>query len=232
MSVTINTVNIKYEKTAPAGGAPSFLTSDGETELWYISDADNVTIVTGVSQWNDMSGHSRNLLQATGADQPTFNSSTGIAFDGTSDYLETAAFTAISPPLTLYLVFLMPAYQQWSTLFSYNGSPVVRIVETWESGRLEFSDGTYDLQLTSVPINTWGVITIIVNGASSSIQLNDHTPVTGTMSTAALNGFAAGTYSSDFAYVTFKEIIVRSVAETSDNKTSVIDYLMTTYSIA
>ncbi len=54
-------------------------------ELWLKADAGTSTIInnTGVSQWNDQSGNSNNVLQGTAASQPTYrsNSTDNINFN-------------------------------------------------------------------------------------------------------------------------------------------------------
>ncbi len=63
--------------------------------IWLKSD--NGVIMNGstVSQWTDLSGSGNNATQATSANQPTVNTSTGfpnslpaIVFDGSSDYMQ------------------------------------------------------------------------------------------------------------------------------------------------
>jgi hypothetical protein len=46
-------------------------------KLWLRADTGIVT-ATGVSQWNDMSGNGNNFIQATGAAQPQYNTSTAL----------------------------------------------------------------------------------------------------------------------------------------------------------
>jgi len=75
-----------------AGGlwTPTNLTGKA---LWYdASDASTITIATGVSQWNDKSGNSRNLVQATTSKQPTWNSVDTITTDGVNDLLVSSTF--------------------------------------------------------------------------------------------------------------------------------------------
>jgi hypothetical protein len=63
-----------------------------------------------VSQLDDMSGNGRHLVQATTTLQPILdqaalvNGYPPVKFDGTDDYLQTAAFTAIAQPFTVWLV--------------------------------------------------------------------------------------------------------------------------------
>lgn len=80
------------------------------TQLWFdADDAATITIATGVSQWNDKSGNGRNVVQATGGNQPSVqaNNQNGhdiIRFDG-NDYLRgTSGLTGLAQNIgTVYL---------------------------------------------------------------------------------------------------------------------------------
>jgi hypothetical protein len=70
-------------------------------QLWLdASDATTISIGTGVSQWNDKSGNTRNAIQATAASQPAYitagkNGLNLVRFDGSNDGLQ-GAFTTLS----------------------------------------------------------------------------------------------------------------------------------------
>ena len=101
---TIN--NINYNVT-------SWLPSLLNTALWLdASDASTITIATGVSQWNDKSGNSRYLTQATGANQPTIstgslNNLNTLVFNGTTQYMTSAASFPITgnPAFSTFIVY-------------------------------------------------------------------------------------------------------------------------------
>jgi hypothetical protein len=64
---------------------------------WWRADAADITIGTGVSQWNDKSGNARHWVQGTGSAQPTFTASDAafnnrgsVTFDGSNDVLTCA----------------------------------------------------------------------------------------------------------------------------------------------
>jgi hypothetical protein len=66
------------------------------TSLWLDgADSSTITTVSGdVSAWNDKSGNSRNVSQATPGSRPTlttFNGLQAVLFDGSSDFLQSAA---------------------------------------------------------------------------------------------------------------------------------------------
>lgn len=71
---------------------------------WYRADQ-GITIATGVSQWNDISGNARHLTQGTGGAQPLFvasavNGKPAVRCDGADDFM-TAAF-ALTQPCTMF----------------------------------------------------------------------------------------------------------------------------------
>jgi hypothetical protein len=62
---------------------------------WYRADQ-GITIVTGVSQWNDLSGNSKHLQQATLTNQPLFvasgiNSQPTVRFDGVDNFMTSSS---------------------------------------------------------------------------------------------------------------------------------------------
>lgn len=82
--------------------------------LWLRADQ-GITIATGVSVWADQSGLGHNLVQGTGANQPTFNASgpNGLPYvtgNGTSQYLK--GVWAQVQPVERFLVLQLPA--SWS----------------------------------------------------------------------------------------------------------------------
>lgn len=85
---------------------------DGLANLagWWRSDQ-GITIATGVSQWNDISGAGNNLVQATGAQQPSYTASDSnyngqptLGFTAGSSTRMAAAGVNIAQPATWYVV--------------------------------------------------------------------------------------------------------------------------------
>ena len=81
-----------------------------EAKAWYdASDASTITESGGaVSQWDDKTSNGRDLVQATGSEQPTIASDT-ISFDGTDDYLENSSpFMYANGEIDVYIVGAVP----------------------------------------------------------------------------------------------------------------------------
>jgi hypothetical protein len=102
---------------AAVASASTFLEIFGSDLLvWYdASDAASITHVAGaVSQWNDKSGNADHLVQATGANQPTY-SATGlggtqpsISFNAAStDFMATSAAAIATAGVSDFAVFIV-----------------------------------------------------------------------------------------------------------------------------
>lgn len=98
-------------KPAASGGAFSPLDIAWHTSFWAEDPAwANPGDGQAVSQWDDASGNGRHATQATAINQPvyrasevTFNNKPAIQGDG-SDFMQTAAFTAMAQPSTLVVI--------------------------------------------------------------------------------------------------------------------------------
>lgn len=96
----------------PAAGGPfSPLDIAWHTAFWAEDPAwTNPGDGVAVAQWNDASGNARHATQATGLNQPvyraseaTFNNRPVVQGDA-SDFMKTAAFTALTQPNTLVVI--------------------------------------------------------------------------------------------------------------------------------
>jgi hypothetical protein len=79
---------------------------------WWLRADKGITIATGVSQWNDLSGNGVNFTQATAANQPTFvsnaiNGCPAVRGDGVNDLLS-ATFPRSAPgtqPFYIWMIY-------------------------------------------------------------------------------------------------------------------------------
>lgn len=207
---------------------PSFLASDGNTDFRYVAESQYITMATGVSQWQDISGSGWHLAQATGTAQPAFSEATGVSFDGTSDFLRNNS-VAVSAPWTIYIVANI-TYAQFSTFFYFNELGSDRLYSMMPD------EVNPTMELGSIAqnyvTNTWYVWTITMDGANSSIQLNDGTPTVASYTNAAIDLLSFASFEgSNWGNLRIKEVIGRAGADTAPNKSAVITYLMNKYAI-
>lgn len=105
----LSAIALRRRATRAAGAA--FVPTDiSGLQAWYdASDAASITDSGGaVSQWNDKSGNTRHLVQATGGAKPTTGSATlngknVLALDG-GDHLLYLGNTAIGPNASVFIV--------------------------------------------------------------------------------------------------------------------------------
>jgi len=99
-------MNPRLLRPTPSGFSPRRLAG---LEAWYdASVLSSVTLTNGfVSQWNDLSGNSRNLTQTTEANRPgtaTINGRQAIDFDGSNDHLLTASEAMARTVFNVHLI--------------------------------------------------------------------------------------------------------------------------------
>lgn len=165
-----------------SGAAPSFVPRALPNILaWYRSDQ-GVTIATGVSQWNDISGNNNNLTQGTGAAQPTltasnasFNNRPTIASTGTQGLTATLTTTE---PFTVWYVGTLAA----------SGTMISNQATTWYSNDTGANTGiTSGVAAAVGPRALTGANSIVaIAGTSGQVWVNQHTG--GTVVNTGLTG--------------------------------------------
>ena len=219
----------------PASNAPSFLTSDGDTELWLIASEESTITKDGsnlVNEWRDYLGSARKVVNTDENSMyyPLWTAG-GVSFDGSVQYL-TGAFT-LTQPETVYIVFTLETYATWRYIFDgITGDVGALLTETtnnvWNAYAGTVSSGK------TLSLNTAYVAAITFNGASSVYQINDDTPITGNFGSSNMGGLTLGRTMGSAgtnADVVIKEVIVRSASDSETNRNAVVTYLINEYSI-
>lgn len=193
----------------------SFSPGDGTITgllAWYRADLGVTLNGSTVSAWADQSGTgdaNKDATQATPANQPTFvashanfNSRAVLSFDGTSDYLKTAAWAATaSQPNTVYSVSRLTAA---ASIFIYDGFAAAArhaIFANAVTGNLTAFGGS---SLNSTVSNT-GVTRAccaLFNGASSAFYVDTYTvaSVSGNAGSASLTGLTIGASNANASF--------------------------------
>lgn len=113
---------------AHPGGPELWTPAQITTQLWFdAADASTVTIATGVSQWNDKSGNARHVVQATGANQPTYgavllNSLPVLTYDATDALRKTSATAGLAQDVGAVSIY---SVRRFTDLLSNASSPVI-----------------------------------------------------------------------------------------------------------
>jgi len=83
-----------------------------------------------VDQWNDLSGNGRHVLNASGdATRPTYDPATGrVTFvKANRTILQSAAFTALAQPNTVFIVYKINTYTNLDIVFTTTGDTLIQM---------------------------------------------------------------------------------------------------------
>lgn len=179
-----------------AGGLPG-PDSVPNLELWLEADLGVLTDVDGVYEWDDQSGNSRNVVQATGTKKPSLDAAAqnglpGILFDGSDDRLAADFGAAIAQPLTVYLAcsgFVAGAYIQDGN----SGSQRPIISDDTGTGGVQAVINAGTKLSAGATAHSPVLVTAVYNGGSSFVGLNggDQT-ASGNSGSSSLYGISLG----------------------------------------
>lgn len=216
--------------------SPAQLTS---LKAWYKSDTGVSLNGAKVTQWNDQSGNSNHLTQATEDKQPGFSASQlngypAIVFDGVDDVLDTAAFT-LNQPETVFIIFKQTTWTDNDTIFDGLGGNSGRLFQRTTTPNIGTYAGDFGPPSADLAVNTFGLITCILNGASSVLQVNNNAEsTTGSVGSSNMGGFTLGDFGDGgaAANISVVEVIVMEAAASADERTSVKNYVSERYGIS
>lgn len=205
--------------------------------LWLRADA-GITLATGVSQWNDMSGGGANATQSTGTLQPTYNASdSSYGHQPTMSYLGSSAQYLIGT-LTLiqpYTVIIVGENDAAASGGFFGGSGTAGGVVYSTAGQL------IQLYSGSVLTGTASIagpcaIAAIFNGGNSAAYVNSSTTanVTGSAGTTAFGStYGLGSNNGAPASLTGKiaEVMVFNNALSSAQISQVFKYIASRYKL-
>lgn len=201
------------------------------------SISSSVTIATGVSQWDDLSGNNRHLLQASGTKQPTYSGSgitSKLIFDGSNDTMQ--ASWGLTQPTTIYLVAKQVTWPG-GTRYLFDGAVANNMIiyQNTSSPRIALYAGAVLGDNAGATIGQMVVITAVFNSTSSSLSVNDNTKVSGNAGAAAGAGITVGSIGGpslgNFCNMEVQEIYVYSAAHSAATQTSIITFLRSKWSI-
>lgn len=175
---------------------------------WFRFNEGITVTGSGVSQWDDVSGNARHLLQGTDAARPALQADGSILFNGTSHFLKTAAFT-LNQPTTVVLVVKQVSWTINDRFFDGNAALGGVLFMSATTPTIAIFAGSTAASNTNLAVGANGVVSAVFNGASSLIQVNANAATTGNAGANNMGGFTLG---ADGANLNFGNIQVYEAA--------------------
>ena len=224
---------------------PPVILYDTNTIAWYDSTVVSSITKDGsnrVSAWADKLGSGHNLLQATGSNQPLYTTN-GIDFNLYGGYANTnlhADFT-YSQPNCIYSVLQVPALNQWwynifgkRNATSYMGPFLANGPDGTTGLRIKaYKDGGGGTVYSPTVDITYGQYYVIRTTFSSTcaLQVNAGSTVTVDSNNLPFNGIDIGNSDYGTQRIILKEMICRTISDTTTNSDLIYAYLKAKYSL-
>jgi len=177
----------------------------------YLNPANNPTAIS-----NGLDGH------------------TTIRFDGTSDYLKDTI--TIAQPVTYYLVMKQITWTDGDNIIGGGGDATLLRQRTSTPNLSIYSGVGWTANNTDLAVDTWAIVRVVFNGASSSIKINNNIATTGNAGTAGATRFCLGAYVvvsnegiSDYANIEVAEIIICQGTVSAEDDANIMAYLHKRY---
>lgn len=184
-----------------------------------------------VGGWKDKTANLNHVLQATTTNKPT-RQTAGIRFDGIDNYLR-CTFGASQAQANE--VWMVADYNGSTSATSY----LFGAIDTSNRAELGMATSKYVLLAGSsfstsiTPTNNKQIHQIIFNGASSALAINGGAASTGNPGAQAMTGLTLGARFDLGAWgnVDIQEFLLFSSAPTADERTSLLSYLNSKWSV-
>lgn len=182
----------------------------------------------GVTQWADQSGNARHLNQATDISKAAIDDDNTIVFDGSNDYLKASPFT-LNQAFTVYMLLNQTTWSSNDYIWDGDagGSTLLRQRSGGASPQLSIFAGNDVGNDANLPLTTWGVVSVVMNGASSFLGVNLNAGATLNPGAQNAGGLTLGCRGDAtlFSNIKARELVVFSAAHDAATRKKVIEYL-------
>jgi len=168
-----------------------------DLQLWL--DASQLGLADGdsVSSWTDLSNKNRHATQATAAKKPVFktniqNGNPVVRFDGTDDWMSTAAWGDLLQPNTIFIVAKIPIAASKIILDGVDSTKRHQFsTGITENTLIQFAGTSATITQLGIRGN-WAIASLAYNSPLSNAYINGVLTNTGNLSTNVLSGLTLG----------------------------------------
>lgn len=208
-------------------------------ELWLRADSiSGLDDGDPVETWTDESGEGNDVTQGTAAKRPLYKTNVQnglpvVRFDGSDDYLQ-RGFT-LAQPYTRISAFKQVSWTVNDRVFSSGpGMSQAPLYQNATTPNLRMYAGTQGPENSNLAVGAFGIVVEVFNGVSSSLQVNNTTPVSGDVGAATPNGITLGAHIDGTlsGEVDIGEVVVYSRLLTAEELDQIKAYLAAKWGVA
>jgi hypothetical protein len=203
-----------------------FYTGCAVNDIWF---CDNNKVLSSNNKVRRYTGNHCGTY--TLADKPKWVLNDGLLFDGSNDKLYTPTFT-YNQPAFIYMVLKQVTWTVATYFFDGNADTGLVYQQT-SSPKIRAYSGSLSSENSDMPLDTFVILRVLFNGASSKLQVNNSTATTGNFGSNNMGRIILGSrVTGQYSNIKIKEAIFRKVADNSTDETSIYNYLATKYGFA
>ena len=212
----------------------------GNTVAWYDYTETSTLTYDGsnrISKWADKLGSGNDLTQTTDTRKPTITVN-GVKFSGgaspNNQFMLTAAIASLDQPTMIYIVMKHITWTNGDSIIDGLSTNTGRLMQYTSTPNIAAYAGGSVVLDGNLTLDTFAVIRVLFNGASSKLIVNANTPTTGNFGTNNMLGIIMGAYDTNGGGAIdaeVKEAVFRNVADNSTDEANIYAYLKAKYSL-
>lgn len=162
-------------------------------------------------------------INSTGAKPAQIVDRASLLFDGTAHKMATAAFT-LDQPSTHYYVMRHITWTSGDVLADGLSANTGALAQTTGTPKISINAGAAAAENSDLALGTWKVVCVVINGASSSIQVGTEAETTGDAGAGDMGGLMLGADGAGLNYgnAQFSEDLHYNVAHDAATRANII----------
>jgi len=178
----------------------------------FDADAGTTTDANGLTNWTDQSLNAvGDLFAESAATSPDLiangnpiGNGNAIDFNGTMNRMRLTGGFTFAQPETIYLVARWDSWTINDTMIDGEVVNALALIQHDATPKMRLFAGSFAADNTDLAVGNWGIISVVFNGANSSIRVNNNTETTGNPGSINANGLTLGSRRNGSSYGAFR----------------------------